>query len=611
VVQDLIKNSSTDSRSIVIIIPLFSLFFKGYNEHMDNAEIARIFREIAELLELKNENRFKIAAYQKAAQNIEALGQEIADVYKNDGLEGLRNIPGIGHDLSLKIEERIKTGKIASYEKLRKEFPKGIIELVNIPGMGPKTALLLHEKLGIDSPAKLEKAALAGKLKNIPGFGAKKEANILRGLELKKKSQGRFLLDDATAHAELIVEELKKLSAVKKILPCGSLRRGQETVGDLDILVIADQSATIMDKFTTLPAVKSVLAKGTTKSSVILRNNMQADLRVVPAKSFGSAAHYFTGSKGHNIHIRQLAQQKGWKVSEYGIFKGSKQIGGRTEEEMFSKFGLQFIPPELREMRGEFAAAAKGKIPKLVELTDLKGDLHMHTTATDGANTIEEMALAAKKLGYEYIAITDHTQSTRIAHGLNENELRANIKKIEAARKKVPGIAILAGAEVDIRPDGTLDYSDELLQKLDIVLASVHSNFKMPRDEMTGRVIRALRNKYVRILCHPTGRLIGEREPYEVDLEAVLKAARENGVALELNAHPQRLDLNDAHCLRAKALGVKIVINTDAHFTDQLGLMKYGVITARRGWLEKKDVLNTLPLERLRKLLNPDRRASL
>lgn len=567
---------------------------------MENAEFAKIFREIAELLELKEENPFKIRAYQKAAGNIEALSENLEDIYKKGGLPLLKKIPGIGKSIAEHIEELIKKGKIQKYESLIKKFPKGFIEIANVPGMGPKTALLLHKKLKIDSMAKLEKAAKAGQLRHVPGMGAKKEENILRGIELKKKSHGRFLLDDAAAHAELIVEELSKLKEAKKILPCGSLRRGQETIGDIDILVTSSKPEPIMEAFIKLAVVKEALAHGDTKSSVIMKNGMQADLRVVPAKSFGAAAHYFTGCKGHNIHLRQLAQKKGWKVSEYGIFNSSgKQIGGETEEEMFSKFNLQYIPPELREMRGEFEAAQAGKIPKLIELKDIKGDLHLHTRATDGANSIEEMAEAAKKLGYEYILITDHTQSTRVAGGLNEKEMLKHLRDIRAAGKKVKGIKILAGAEVDILPDGSLDYPDEILRQLDMVVAAVHSRFKMPEEEMTRRITKAMENKYIKILAHPSGRLIGEREAYEVDMEKVLQAAKKNKVAIEVNAHPYRLDLYDIYCKRAKELGVKLVISTDAHSADQLELMKYGVITARRGWLEAKNVINTLPLDKL------------
>lgn len=566
---------------------------------MENSEFSKIFLSIADFLELKNDNPFKIRAYRKAAQNIESLSKNLEDIYQQGGIKGIEEIPGIGAHLAQHIEEYIKTGKISEQQKLSTAFPKGFLELINIPGMGPKTALLLYKKLKIDSREKLEKAAKAGKLKAIPGMGEKKQENILRGIELKKKNIGRFLLDDATAHAEILVEELKQLKEVKKILPCGSLRRGKETVGDLDILVVSHHPSKVMAAFTSLSMVKDVLAKGETKSSVILINGMQADVRVIEEEAFGAAAHYFTGCKAHNIYIRQLAQKKGWKVSEYGIFKGDKQIGGSTEEEMFSMFDLQFIPPELREMRGEFEAAAKGEIPKLVELGDIKGDLHMHTKASDGVNTIEEMAEAAKKLGYEYILITDHTQSTRVAGGLTEKEALLHMKKVKEADKRIKGITILAGAEVDILPDGRLDYSDEVLKQFDIVLASIHSNFKMDKDKMTARIVRALENKHVRILTHPTGRLIGEREPYAMDMEEVLQAAKKNNVAIELNAHPQRLDLTDVHCMRAKELGVKVVISTDAHSADQLELMQYGVITARRGWLEKKDVLNTLPVEAL------------
>ncbi|OGC34282.1 hypothetical protein A2311_01115 [candidate division WOR-1 bacterium RIFOXYB2_FULL_48_7] len=570
---------------------------------MDNKEIASIFNQIAELLEIKQDNPFKIRAYQRAARNLESLSVDLTDVYRSGGLKALQEIPGIGHDLSLKIEEYLKTGKIASQKALAREFPKGILELINIPGMGPKTAQLLYKKLGIDSLNKLKMAAQAGKLQHLPGMGEKKEANILRGIGFKEASHGRFLLDDATVHAAMIVEELEKLKEAKKILPCGSLRRGQETVGDLDILVISDKPKPIMDKFVSLKLVKSVLAHGETKSAIVMHNGMQADLRVVPAKSFGAAAHYFTGSKGHNIHIRQLAQKKGWKVSEYGIFDAKgRQIGGQTEEEMFSKFGLQYIPPELREMRGEFTAAAAGKIPRLIELGDIRGDLHMHTTATDGENSLEEMAKAAKHLAYEYILITDHTQSTRVAHGLDAGKSSANLHKIKLAAKNISGIRLLAGAEIDILPDGSLDLPGEIIKQLDLAVLAVHSNFKMPREQMTARIIKAMQRLPGSILAHPTGRLLGEREAYAVDLNAVIKAAAKYRCILEVNAHPKRLDLTDFYCRAAKAAGVKIAISTDAHATDQLGLMKYGVITARRGWLEKQDVVNTWPLAKLQRV---------
>lgn len=580
---------------------------------MENHEFAAILYNIADLLELKQENPFKVRAYRKAGQNIESLTENLEDLYKTNGLESIKAIPGIGEHIALNLEEAIKTKKSLALEKLTKEFPKGFLELSHIPGMGPKTALMLYKKLKIDSIEKLEKAAKAGKLRKISNMGIKKEQNILRGIALKKKSIGRFLLDDAYSHALLIISDLKQTGEAQKILACGSLRRGQETIGDIDILVVSDKPKIIMNAFADLSCVDNILSHGTTRSSVILKNGMQADLRVVEEKSFGSAAHYFTGSKAHNIHIRQLALKKGWKVSEYGIFsarggsafggKGKKQIGGATEEEMFSMFGLQYIPPELREMRGEFEAAAKNKIPKLIELKDIKGDLHIHTKASDGANTIEQMAQAAKAKKYEYILITDHTQSTGIAHGLTEQNMIKHLWSIKKAAKQTANIAILAGAEVDILADGSLDYSDEILSQLDLVVAAIHSGFKMPKDKMTNRIIKAMQNKHINILAHPTGRLLNERDPYEVDMEKILQAAKKYNIAIELNANPHRLDLTDIYCKRAKELGVKIVISTDAHSIDQIALMKYGVITARRGWLEAKDVMNTLPLPTLLKSL--------
>jgi DNA polymerase (family 10) len=569
---------------------------------VENQEFAKIFYEMAELLELGEENPFRIRAYQKAAQNIESLSEDLASTYKKGGIKALENIPGIGKGIAEHIEELIKTGKLRSHEALIKKFPKSLLEMMSVPGIGPKTSILLFKRLKIDSIEKLEKAARSGKLEKLPGIRAKKIANILSGIELKKRHIGRFSIGDALPLAESIVKQLGTLKEVDQIVPCGSLRRGQETIGDIDILVTSKKPSIVMDRFIKLPQVDRVMAKGETKSAVVMKNGMQADIRVVDPKSFGAAVHYFTGSKQHNIRIRELGIKKGLKINEYGIFKKEKLIGGEKENDVFQALGLPYIPPEIRTGTGEIEAAQKGELPDLVELKDIKGDLHMHTIATDGSNTIEEMTAAAKKAGYEYIAITDHSVSTRIAGGLTKQELLSHIKKIEKANSK-SSIKILKGSEVDILPDGSLDYPDEILKQLDIVFASVHSNFKMSKSEMTKRIIKALKNKYVHVLSHPTGRLIGEREGYEVDLDEILKAARDTGKFFELNAHPLRLDLDDVHCRRAKELGIKIVITTDAHSSAQLDLMKYGVITARRGWLEAGDVLNTLTYNKLMKEL--------
>lgn len=570
---------------------------------MENSEFAKIFWEIAEFLELKEENPFKIRAYRKAAQNIESLSENLESVYKRGGLEALEAIPGVGERIAGKIEQIIKTGKLDLHERLIKEFPKGFIEMVDTPGLGPKTAVLLYKKLKIDSIEKLEAAIKAGKLRNLPGMGAKKEENILKGIKLKKKIKGRFLLAEALNFVEPIVEVLRKLKEVDQILPAGSLRRYKETVGDIDILVTSKKPEKIMDTFTSLPQIDRILAKGPTKSSVILKNGLQADVRVVDPSSFGAAAHYFTGSKQHNIQIRTLAVKKGLKISEYGIFKGKKKIGGKEEIDVFKSVGLPFIPPEMREGTGEIEAAKKGKLPKLIELKDIRGDLQMHSKWSDGNNTIEEMAKYGKKLGYNYIAITDHSKAVRVAGGMNEKEVLKQIKEIDKTNAKLKGIKILKGIEVDILADGSMDLSDSVLKELDVVVAAVHSRFKMPKAEMTKRIIRAFKNKYVNILSHPTGRIIGRRDPYEIDMEEIIRAAADTGTYLEINAYPQRLDIDDIHCRRAKEEGVLISIDTDSHLDNQLENMKFGVAIARRGWLEKKDVINTLPLDKLLKKL--------
>ena len=574
---------------------------------MENSEIAKIFRDIAEFLELKEENPFKIRAYQKAAQNIESLSGNIKSVYDKGGIKALREIPGIGEHISQKIEEILKTGKLGLHERLKKEFPPHFVELMRVQGIGPKTAVMLRKKLKIDSPEKLEKAAKAGKLKGLPLMGAKKEENIIKGVEQHKRHISRFILPTALSHADSIINYLKKLKEVEEAVAAGSLRRMKETIGDIDILVISKEPKKVMDHFVKFKEVARVLGQGETKSSVVLKSGIQVDVRVLPKEDFGASLHYFTGSKLHNIQIRQLAQDKGLKVSEYGVFKGKKRLFGKTEEEVFKSVGLPYIPPEIRGGTGEIEAAKKKKLPKLIELKDIKGDFHVHTKASDGGNSIEEMALAAKALGYKYIAITDHSVSSRIASGLSEKELIQHLKKIDAANKKIKGITILKGSEVDISPEGKLDYKESILKELDVVIAAVHSKFGMKKQEMTKRIVSAMQNKYVNILAHPTGRLLGKRDPYEIDMDMILEEAKKTGTYIELNSYPERLDLFDIYCRKAKELGILIAINTDAHTTSQLENIKYGIAIGRRGWLEAWDILNSLPLNKVLKKLHAKR----
>jgi DNA polymerase (family 10) len=559
---------------------------------MQNAAIARLFAEIADLLEIKGENPFRVRAYRRAVESLEALGEDVAAVAERDALE---DIPGIGKDLAGKIREFLKTGGVPYLDELRREIPAGVVELMGIHGVGPRTAKLLFDQAGVDSVPKLEELARAGRLAGLPGIKARTEQNILKGIAVWKAGRERMPLGRALGLAEAIVGALGGLPGVARIETAGSLRRMRETVKDIDILVTARDAAPVMRAFVGLPGVAEVLAHGETKSSVRLAEGIQADLRVVEPEAFGAALQYFTGSKAHNIRVRDLAVRKGFKLSEYGVFaaKGERRVAGASEEEVYAALGLPWIPPELREDAGEVEAALEGRLPRLVEGGDIRGDLHCHTDWSDGRLTLEELVRAAKARGYAYVAVADHSRSSTVANGLDARRLEEQLKAIEALREKVKGITVLAGSEVDIRADGTLDFPDELLARLDVVVASVHSRFTQDERTMTDRILRALRNPHVRILGHATGRLLGERDPYAVDLDAVFAAARDAGVAVEINASPQRLDVKDAHARRARELGVMLTIDTDAHAEPHLDFMRLGVGTARRAWLGPDAILNT------------------
>jgi DNA polymerase (family 10) len=568
---------------------------------MKNQQIAKIFNEIAELLELKGENVFRIRAYRRAAQNIDGLSKDVAALSE----EELEAIPGIGKDLANKVHEYLETGKIAKHEELKKEIPEGVLQLLQIPGLGPKKAKMLFDMLKVKSIEELEAAIQKGKLAGLPGIQKKTEENILQGIELLKRGTERRPLGRVLPLAEDIVRRVRDAAPVDKIEIAGSIRRMKETVKDIDILTTSKNPEAVMDVFVKLPHVTRVLMHGPTKSSVITEEGIQVDLRVVEEDSFGAALQYFTGSKQHNIKLREMAVKAGLKINEYGVFKepGDKKVGGKKEEDVYKALKLPYIPPELREDTGEIEAAQKGKLPDLVTLDDIKGDLHVHTKWSDGSHDLDTVVQAAKKKGYQYIAITDHTKGLGVAHGLDEKRLAEEIMLIDEANKKLSGFKILRGTEIDIRADGGLDLSDDALAGLDIVVASIHSGFKQPREQITKRLLSAIRNPCVSVIAHPTGRLIGERDAYAVDMEAVLKEAAKYGVAMEVNAYPLRLDLNDLHIKMAKEYNVPLVISTDTHVTSQYDFMAYGVSVARRGWVEKKDVLNTLSYEQLIKKL--------
>ncbi len=578
---------------------------------MINKEIAKIFYQIGEYLAMKD-IAFKPQAYQKASQIVESLSQDLADIYQKGKLSALKKIPGIGKNLALKIEEYIKTGKISKLEKLKKECPVNLEELSTIEGLGPKTIKILYKDLRIKNINDLEKAAKAHKIRKLFGFGLKTENNILRSINFAKQSQGRFLLGFIEPLAEEIVEQLKSLKEVKKLEIAGSFRRKKETVGDIDILVISLKPKKVIDFFVKMPQVEAIYENGRTKSSVRLKYGFDVDLRVVEPECFGSALQYFTGNKEHNIALRTYAEKKLFlKINEYGIFKKGKRIASKTEEKVYEVLKMDCPAPELRTNMGEIEAAINRKLPKIIGYDEVLGDLHMHTVWSDGNFSIEKMAKEAKKLGRKYIAITDHTGSLKIANGMDEKTILAQIKKIKKINKKIKGIKIFSGAEVNIKQSGKIDVSDKILSKLDWVVASIHSAFKMSKAKMTERIIMAMENPYVRVIGHPSGRIIQQREGYELDWEKIFKAAKRTGTFLEINAYPGRLDLRDIIIQKAVRSGVKLVISTDSHHKDQLKFLKFGIAQARRGWAEKKDIINALSLEKFEKLVNKGKKSYL
>ncbi|MHA2610838.1 MAG: DNA polymerase/3'-5' exonuclease PolX [bacterium JZ-2024 1] len=569
---------------------------------MDNNRIlAKMFDRIGDALEIKGENQFKILAYRKVARVLKDLPKDVSE-YLQEG--SLAQIPGVGEAIAKKIEEFLTTGKMTKYEEEVKSLPEGLFEILEVPEVGPKTVKLVYEKLGVTNLEEFRKIVEDGTLAQLPGMGEKKVENIKKGLQFRESVEKRLPLGEALPIAERTVNRLKTLPHIKFIDVAGSIRRWKETIGDIDILVVTDQTDAVMELFVNQPEVTRVLAQGETKSSIILENRVQMDLRVVDAGSYGSALAYFTGSKEHNVRIRDLAKKMGLKISEYGIFHEEEKKGGEKEEDIYNVLGLPYIPPELREDRGEIEAAQQGNLPRLVELSDIRGDLHVHSKYSDGTQTIEELMDEAEKMGYEYIAVADHSQSVKWAHGMSVERIQKQWEEIERIQKKRKKVRILKAAEVDILSDGTVDYPDEILRKLDFVIVAVHIGWK----DNTERILKALDHPRVNALSHPTGRLINQRDPYPIDLKKILQKAKEKGIFLELNSHYLRLDLNDVWCRVAKEMGIPIYLGTDSHSPGGMSLIRYGIGQARRGWLEKKDVLNTLTYEELKKVLEKKRK---
>ena len=566
-----------------------------------NASIAETLRHVADLLEIEGANPFRVRAYRRAALTIEDLPQSAAKMVAEG--KTLVGLPGIGKDLAGKIAEIVNTGRLGSLSEIEARTPTTLTALTTVPGLGPKRVHRLHEAFGIKTLKDLERAARAHKLRELRGFTAKTEEKILAEIERGKEHEQRFKIATAEDFAQTLCAYLQADPHIGRVIVAGSYRRRKDTVGDLDILVTCAKGQAAVDHFVAYDEVAKIIAKGSTRATVMLRSGIQVDLRVVPARSYGAALHYFTGSKSHNIAIRKLGMARGLKINEYGVFRDGKRVGGRTEEEVFAAVKLPYIEPELREDRGEIQAAFAGKLPKLISLEDICGDLHVHTKASDGKSSLREMVEAAKARGYEYVAITDHSKHATVARGLDEKRLSKQLDEIEKLSEEFGDFHILKSSEVDILADGKLDLSDTLLKRLDVVVAAVHYKFELDARKQTERMLRAMDNKYLSILAHPSGRLLGEREAYPVDLERVIEGAKDRGVALELNAHPARLDLDDVHCKLAKEFGAKLVISTDAHSTFGLDTMRFGIGQARRAWLERKDVLNTQSWAGLKKAI--------
>ena len=569
---------------------------------MRNFEIARVLRNISILLDM-DDVQFKPRAYEKAALSIEALQENVEDIYREKGLKGLMEIPNVGKSIAEKIEELIKTGKLQYYEDLRKEIPVDLDSLAGIEGLGPKKIKLLYQELKIKDINDLEKAALAHKISKLPKLKEKTELNILKAIDFAKKSKGRFILGFTLPLIRDIEHQLNSLPEVRKAMVAGSVRRMKETVGDADFLVVSDKPMKIMDYFVSMPEVINIVDKGKTKSSVKLKSGMNADIRILPEQSFGAALQYFTGNKDHNIALRRIAQKKGWKLNEYGIFSGKNQLAGKTEEEVYEKLGLKWMPPEIRENTGEIEAAQKDKLPRLIGYNDLKGDLQVHSNWTDGANSIKEMAEQAKKIGLQYIVITDHSRYLAMTGGLDERKLEEQGKEIDKVNEDIEGITVLKGVELNILKDGNVDIADKTLRTLDVAGAAVHSHFDMTKADMTKRVLKALENPNVDILLHPTTRQLQKREPIQLDMEKIFDAARDTGAILDIDSYPDRLDLKDEYIRTAIEAGAKLDISSDSHSTVHMHYLEFGIAQARRGWATAEDIVNTRKLTEFKKMI--------